>query len=74
LLLVGSSVAIRLLDARPETSWWLGVPASAVVMGLGLVVFPLVLVGFGFAASHDGTSTGRDRCGRGGAGARGKER
>lgn len=51
ILLVGSSVAIRVLDAQVEQRWVLGLPLSAIVMGLGLVLLPLILVGFGFAAT-----------------------
>jgi len=51
ILLVGSGVGIRLLDAEAEQPWVLGLPLSAIVMGLGLVLLPLLLVGFGFAAT-----------------------
>lgn len=58
LLLVSSAVTIRLLDAGSEPCWLLGLPVSAIVMGLGLVVLPLLLVGFGFAAGFEsGPST-----------------
>ena len=53
MLLLSSAVAIRLLDAAQETRWWMGLPVSAVVMGLGLVLLPLLLVGFGFAAGFE---------------------
>jgi hypothetical protein len=52
-LLVLSSVAIRLLDAGSASMWVMGLPLSAIVMALGLVLLPLLLVGFGFAATFD---------------------
>jgi len=52
-LLVLSSVAIRLLDAGTASEWVMGLPLSAIVMALGLVLLPLLLVGFGFAATFD---------------------
>ena len=57
LLLVSSAVAIRLLDAGRESWWLLGLPVSAIVMGLGLVLLPLLLVGFGFAAGFEGSQS-----------------
>ena len=53
ILLVLSSVGIRLLDADSDFSWMMGLPVSTLVMGLGLVLLPLLLVGFGFAATFD---------------------
>ena len=53
ILLVLSSVGIRLLDADSDSSWLMGLPVSTIVMGLGLVLLPLLLVGFGFAATFD---------------------
>ena len=53
ILLVLSSVGIRLLDAGSESVWLMGLPVSTIVMGIGLVLLPLLLVGFGFAATFD---------------------
>lgn len=53
ILLVVSAVGIRLLDAEPGSRWLMGLPVSAIVMGLGLVLAPLLLVGFGFAATFE---------------------
>jgi len=57
LLLVLSSVAIRRLDAGSEVPWSLGLPVSAVVLGGGLVLGPLLLVGVGFAVTFEAPST-----------------
>jgi len=61
-LLLSSAVAIRLLDAGSGSAWKLGLPLSALVMGLGLVLLPLLLVGFGFAAAfeNEARAAGRD--------------
>jgi hypothetical protein len=53
LLLLVSAIGIRWLDQRADPPWLLGLPASTVLMGVGLVLFPLLLVGFGFAAGCD---------------------
>jgi hypothetical protein len=52
-LLTVSTLAIRLLDSRPDPPWIWGLPLSALVMLGGLVLLPLLLVGLGFAGTFD---------------------
>jgi hypothetical protein len=54
-LLMLTVVGIRLFDGASATGSFLGLPLSAIAMGLGLVVVPLILLGWGFVIAFDGS-------------------
>ena len=53
LILEAASIGILVLSANAGESWVLGLPASTVLMLLGLGLVPLVVVSLGFAATFD---------------------